>query len=253
MPLFVSKQHQSVLSSNAYDNFDSIWASEINWFEAPNYRRGGWSGVGRVELICKNGLSLFAFVKKQLNHGRLTWRHPFKGEPTFRREFNRLIYLENHQFIVPRVLFYGESNSAGDQKAILVTIALDEFQSFEDVLQDWWPNASHDNQQKLLKAIAHELKRFHGLGLVHRALYPKHIFIKNDDIHPQIGLIDLEKSRFSRFAAYRAFFDLAALNRHTVPLRLSQRMYFFKQYLGVSKVVGFNKFLFRLIAKRSAR
>ena len=253
MPLFVSKHYHSVLSSTSYDNFDSIWASEINWFEEPNYRRGGWSGVGRVELIPNKGASLFAFVKKQLNHGRLTWKHPFKGEPTFRREFNRLVYLENHNFIAPKVLFYGESNLGGDQKAVLVTVALDEFQSFEDVLRGWWVGAGNKNQQKLLNAIAFELRRFHNLGLVHRALYPKHIFIKNIEGDPQVGLIDLEKSRFSYFGAYRAFFDLAALNRHTLNLRLSQRMYFLKQYLGVSKVVGFNKFLCRLIARRSAR
>ena len=251
--LFISAQYQSVLSIHQLDDFESIWASEIKWFEEPNQRRGGWSGVGRIELSHGAASLLSVFVKKQQNHGRLTLRHPVKGEPTFRREFERLKFLELNHFAAPKVVFYGESGVDGNQRAILVTVALDDFQSFEDVLSGWWVRASRHQQNLLIEKIALELRRFHDFGLVHRALYPKHIFIKNADQNPEIALIDLEKARFSFFSAYRAFFDLAALNRHSENLRVSQRLLFFVRYLGIEKLSWFNKILCRLIAKRSAR
>jgi hypothetical protein len=251
--LFLSAQYQSALSRHQFDDFESIWASEIKWFEEPNQRRGGWSGVGRIELSHNDVNFLNIFVKKQQNHGRLTWRHPIKGEPTFRREFQRLKFLELNRFAAPKVVFYGESGVNGKQRAILVTVALDDFQSFEEVLNDWWLRASRQQQNLLIEKIALELRRFHDLGLVHRALYPKHIFIKNVDQHPEIALIDLEKARFSFFGVYRTFFDLAALNRHSEKLRASQRLAFFMRYLGTERLGWFNKVLCRLIVKRSAR
>ena len=90
---FLSTQYQQSLSSHQFDDFESIWTSEIKWFEEPNQRRGGWSGVGRIELSLGNENFLCLFVKKQQNHGRLTWRNPFNGEPTFRREFQRWKFL----------------------------------------------------------------------------------------------------------------------------------------------------------------
>jgi hypothetical protein len=251
--LFLSSQYQSALSSNQFGDFESIWASEIKWFEEPNHRRGGWSGVGRINLSRDHVSFLNIFVKKQQNHGRLTWRHPIKGEPTFRREFQRLKFLELNRFAAPKVVFYGESVVNGEQRAILVTVALDDFQSFEEVLNGWWMSASRQQQNLLIQKIAVELRRFHDLGLVHRALYPKHVFIKNADHNPEIALIDLEKARFNFFGAYRTFFDLAALNRHSAKLRLSQRMDFFKRYLGTEKLCWLNKVLCRLIIRRSAR
>jgi hypothetical protein len=253
MVSFVSHQYKAKLRDFQFDNFDSIWATEMEWFEEPNYRRGGWSGVGRLEFAREGQAPFCVFVKKQQNHGRWTMMRPFAGEPTFKRESERLIFLEKHHFAAPIVLFYGESSAGSDQQAVLVTLALDEYQSLEEVFKNWWPTADINQQQKLIELVAVELKRFHDLGLVHRALYPKHIFIKNIDHHAEIALIDLEKSRFTFFKSYRAFFDLAALNRHSKDLSLTQRIRFFKSYLGVKKLNVLNKVLCRLIANRSAR
>ncbi len=62
--------------------------------------------------------------------------------------------------------------------------------------------------------ITASVRDFHQLGLVHRVLYTKHIFVKEAEGQVKIALIHLEKARFSLFFWYRAYFDLAALNRH---------------------------------------
>ena len=73
--LFLSAQYQSALSRHQFDDFESIWASEIKWFEEPNQRRGGWSGVGRIELSHNDVNFLNIFVKKQKKH----WNSAFGG------------------------------------------------------------------------------------------------------------------------------------------------------------------------------
>jgi hypothetical protein len=48
--LFIAPQHQATLKLNHLDDFDSIWNMKVDWFEDPNERRGGWSGVGKLGL-----------------------------------------------------------------------------------------------------------------------------------------------------------------------------------------------------------
>lgn len=251
--LFISDDYKPQLSRCNFADFNAIWDHEIDWYEEPNERRGGWSGVGRVDLVLSDGNALSLFVKKQQNHGRRTLRSPIKGEPTFRREFKRLIYLSEHNFAAPNVVLYGEFSSGENQRALLVTVALDDYQSLEEILSQWWSSANAKKKSSLIAKVAIEIKRFHDLGLTHRALYPKHIFIKNFAYSPEIALIDLEKARFNFFSSYRAYFDLAALSRHSFNISARQKLTFFKQYLGIKKMNSYQKFLCRLIVKRSKR
>lgn len=236
------------------DGFLPLWNKKIDWFEEPNQRRGGWSGVGQL-ILNTNDDKLNVFVKKQQNHGRRTFLHPFKGEPTFRREFKRLEFLRTRGILAPKVVFYGEQAIENKCCAILATEALLGYEPLEEVTQDWFARRSHTRQQKrvLLKSVAIALRGFHDTGLVHRALYPKHIFIKSDEQQPKIALIDLEKARFSAFFLYRAYFDLSALNRHAECWSRTDRMYFFLKYLQVQKLSKLLKILCLLILRRSTR
>ncbi len=257
MLTFVSEQFSALLKQNQLDTFDKVWNYQVNWFEEPNERRGGWSGVGKVALqnqaSTQHSGETYVYIKKQQNHGRLTWRHPLSGEPTFKREFDRLTFLDEHQFAAPKVMFYAESKDDGKQCAVLMTEALDEYRDLSDLSLTWWKTASKAQQKNLIQVLATELRRFHGLGLVHRALYPKHIFVKNLDSSPEVALIDLEKARFSWIFWYRAFFDLASLNRHTTCCRRTQRLAFLKTYLKQEKLSCKSKLLTRMIIKRAQR
>jgi hypothetical protein len=237
MITFILPEQLSTLEMNQLDTFDRIWHLEMDWFESPNQKRGGWSGVGRIELKKNDGTQLNVFIKKQENYGRLTFLNPIKGEPTFRREFKQLSFLQNTSSMAPMVVFYGESQYGGNQRAILVTIALDEYESLESLSKQWLPTASKVQRLRLLIAIAKGLRCFHKLGLVHRALYPKHIFIKNVDTQPEIALIDLEKTRFSPFFYYRAYFDLSVLHRRVADTFSQFELFIFlKEYFKLNKL-----------------
>jgi serine/threonine protein kinase len=253
--VFISAKHARILEQYQVHTFEQLWDHPIAWFEAPNERRGGWSGVGRLQLDVSAGKPLCLFVKKQQNHGRLTLLHPIRGEPTFRREFQRLQYLAEHDSGAPRVVFYGEKVIENKLCAILVTEELDGYQPLDSLTASWFAEGrlTRTRRWQLLKVLAVSLRRFHQLGLVHRALYPKHIFVKNADMSAQVALIDLEKARFSPLFWYRAYFDLAALNRHADHWQAVDRLYFFMQYCQLQHLGMFSKWFCRQLIKRSQR
>ncbi len=255
MLAFISAKHAHVLEQCQLHTFEQLWDRPIEWFEAPNERRGGWSGVGRLQLEVGGGKPLCLFVKKQQNHGRLTLRHPVRGEPTFRREYQRLQYLADHEIGAPEVVFYGEKVVENKLCAILVTEELDGYLPLDSLTASWFAEnkLTRAHRQQLLKVIAASLRNFHQLGLVHRALYPKHIFVKHAGGPVQVALIDLEKARFSPLFWYRAYFDLAALNRHAEFWQATDRLYFFKQYCQLQRLGKFSKWFCRQLIKRSQR
>lgn len=255
MLAFISAKHAHVLEQCQLHTFEQLWDHPIEWFEAPNERRGGWSGVGRLQLEVGGGKPLCLFVKKQQNHGRLTLRHPVRGEPTFRREYQRLQYLADHEIGAPKVVFYGEKLIENKLCAILVTEELEDYQPLDSLTAKWFSEnkLTRAHRQQLLKVIAASLRNFHQLGLVHRALYPKHIFVRHADGPVQVALIDLEKARFSPLFWYRAYFDLAALNRHAEHWQVTDRLYFFMQYCQLQRLGKFSKWFCRQLIKRSQR
>ena len=52
---FVNERWRSILAYNKLSDFDALWKLEAEWFEPPNQRRGGWSGVSRCELMLSEG------------------------------------------------------------------------------------------------------------------------------------------------------------------------------------------------------
>ena len=251
--LFTNPQYQALLSSNGLADFEALWNANIDWFEAPNERRGGWSGVGRLSLKASDGSDLHVFVKKQQNHGRRTLSHPIQGEPTFKREFNNLQFLNKHQFGAPIVVYYGEDNIS--KRAILVTIALSQYQPLDEFSKAHYMKWAELEKVDFLQTLAKNVQRLHGLSMVHRALYPKHIFVKIEQ-PSQIAVIDLEKARLTNLGWYRTYFDLAALFRHATWWSKDEQLAFFKAYcvkLPEQELNGLQQWLLKRILKRAAR
>lgn len=251
-PLFQSNYYQQLFAQHQLADFAAIWSREIAWFEPPNERRGGFSGVGKLLLHTEDGKNFIFFVKKQQNHGRKSWAHPIMGEPTFRREFHNLVFLQKHKIGAPKVVYYAENPSV--KQAILISENLTDFVPLDTI------NLSQlqlSQQQSLVHKVATEIKRFHDAGLVHRALYPKHIFVKNTgsalDAAPEVALIDLEKARFSPLAWYRAYFDLAAFLRHAIAWSDESKLLLIKSYLEKNDLSFFDKRLYNMITRRANR
>ena len=134
---FIAEPWRSILAYNGLSDFESIWMLEAKWFEEPNHRRGGWSGVSRCELNLPNGGSAAIFLKRQENHGTPSWQHPVQGVPTFLREFNRIMNYRSKGIPTLEPVYFGTRRVGKDQRAILITEELSGFVSLEDRVQFW--------------------------------------------------------------------------------------------------------------------
>lgn len=204
------------LTASRLAEFDALWSLSTDWHEAPNERRGGWSGVSRHLL--DDGSAIF--LKRQENHLCRTLRHPFRGIPTFYREYLNILRLRACAVGAVQALYYGDRLESGRWRAILVTHALDGFMSLDE-----WNAADthrrHAQRQSLIAATAQACARLHHHGLQHSCLYGKHVFVRcTAEIgaayqESDVRFIDLEKLRRGISRARVSAHDLDQLMRHT--------------------------------------
>ena len=240
-----------MFAQNQLADFEAIWNREIAWFEPPNECRGGWSGVAKLILQGTEGKVLDLFIKKQENYGRRAKLPPFKVEPTFRREFNTLIKLEKLGFGAPKAVYYAEKLSKGQLQAILITCNLADYFPLDTLNSPASLEMTLLKKRTLIQCIATEIKRFHQLGFVHRALYAKHIFVKPVQQTFEIALIDFEKCRRTFFTVFMPIADLITLNYRTKDWTNTSRLHFFKSYFEVKKLNFFYRWLLVYIVKKS--
>lgn len=250
MTLYCNPSWQVTLENERFVTFDQIWNHPIDWIDTPNQNRGGWSGVGCVKIV-KDGKSVTLFVKKQQNHTSRSLLHPIKGVPTFAQEFEVLRYLASNNVATPELVFFAQRSVKEGQQAILVTELLEGYQPFDLLMDHQKKLMVLAQQRELISSIAKTIKRMHALGIQHRALYPKHIFVRAAEASFDVAFIDLEKSRRMIFPSLQAVSDLITFNYRTAGWSLSSRLYFFKKYFSISRLNGFYKMLCRWIAYKT--
>ena len=88
--------------SGGLSQFEQWWQLQGEWVEEPNQRRGGESGVQRLQV--DQGQLLYA--KRQVGHLCRSLSHPF-GRPTVLRERDALLGLSRLGIRVPRLVYCG--------------------------------------------------------------------------------------------------------------------------------------------------
>lgn len=231
---------------NDEEVFDYFWELKTAWFEPPNQRRGGWSGVIR-ENIDINGRTIPVFIKRQENHLTRSLRHCLKGIPTFQKEYKNILRLQRLGIPTLDPIYFGRR----DGKAILVTQALDNFQSLSDLQRNRLPPSE---RKALLHSIANVIRSLHQHHLLHNSLYPKHVFVRqHSEGQWESRLIDLESLRRYTFKQTALLRDLSSLYRHsTSDWTMTDCMRFFKAYLGLEKLHPQAKSLWYKLALKSA-
>jgi tRNA A-37 threonylcarbamoyl transferase component Bud32 len=96
-------------------------------------------------------------------------------------------------------------------------------------------------KQAVIAGIARMVRKMHQAGVQHRSLYPKHLFVNENNGVVDVAIIDFEKSRITPWIALLKLSDLITLNYRTHSVSRTQRLYFFRQYLGVSRLNGWQK------------
>lgn len=177
---------------NTNSVFEYFWNLPKNWFEPPNHRRGGWSGVIKHTLPLNKDITVPLFVKLQSNSVCKSIRHPFKGKPTFYREFvnTRKVIKANVKAL--DFIYFAQQ----DLDAILVSKSLEGYQDLYDTLN--MLEAKPKLRAKVLMMLSNNLVALHKAKIKHGALYEKHVLVKIDNEDIDLRFIDFEKSRRGR-------------------------------------------------------
>lgn len=249
---YVNDRWRGLLERNGLAGFDALWDLDAEWFEPPNQRRGGWSGVARIELQGADGSREGFFLKRQENHTRQTFRHP-TGEPTFALEARNILLLTEAGVPTVEAVYYGQRRVQAGWRAILITHELEGFVPLGELTQKWWESGwrhSMDKRRELIPVIADVIYRLHHAGLVHRALHPKHVFVRfPEQGSPLVRLIDLEKTRRAILPKRNARRELDSLNRRARHWSWTDRMRFLHRYLGERRLSRRGKRLWRRLAE----
>lgn len=203
---FIAAEDRAILTAHQLDNFDALWALELDAVDEPNTARGGYSTVSRLQL----GERAY-YLKRQSNYLTRSLRHPF-GEPTFARELRNIQHYQQLGIPALQVAFFAQRKIAGKPCAILLTRALDGWQDLEHWLQCW---SEHPPAQRraILQACGQLARRLHDAGQVHGCFYPKHIFLREESSGFSAQLIDLEKTRSLWFGQRDRIKDIEPLLR----------------------------------------
>ena len=216
---FNTIETHKLLEQNKLSHFEQIWALNTEWFEAPNYRRNGWSGVIKYPLTDSDGHIRWIFIKRQENHNFKTILHPIKGIPTFQREYYNINHLTKNNIPTLTTLYYAERSINGNDQAILITQSLEGYKSFEDFFAENVSGVEIPQRSAIMTLTGQIIRKMHDAHFRHNCLYAKHLFINNDTDNIDVRLIDLEKLKWLPFLKQIRRNDLSRLIRRGDPLK----------------------------------
>ena len=256
----IAPDWQALFEQNGLRSFDDFWNVQAEWFEEPNQRRGGWSGVARCELKRPDGGVVRMFLKRQENHVTKTLLHPIRGMATLAREFKNFLRFERSGVAGARLVYFGQRRVAGKLRAVLATEELAGFRSLEDWMRVWrkegWPRLGE--RRALITSVAASVRRMHEERLRHNCLWSKHVFLKFADGIPsargtvEVRIIDLEKMKRTWSSSNAARKDLCTLHRDCPGWSTTDRARFLKAYLDLKKLSQGRR-LWDAVAERSQR
>lgn len=185
---FIAEADRDLLLRHGMADFDALWTLQLTAVDEPNIERGGWSSVFRLEL---EGVAFY--LKRQSNHLTRSLTRPL-GEPTFAREFRAIRQFQSLGIPALEASYFGCRRVGGEQRAVLLTRALDGWQDLDGWLMQW-PELSAARRTGIVRATGALARQLHAAGQMHGCFYPKHIFLREQPEGWQARLIDLEKTR----------------------------------------------------------
>jgi tRNA A-37 threonylcarbamoyl transferase component Bud32 len=244
-----------ILRLNKLDSFDAIWSLEAGWFEEPNERRGGWSGVSKISLKTENGGSVGVFLKRQENHNTKVWYKPFKGIPTFYRELKNILRFIAHGIPTVEPVYFNFRYEADNCQAILMTKELEGFESLDAPVfaRDGVLMQDKVKREQIMRVVANAMRKMHDHHFCHNCFYSKHIFVRSVEGQWEVKFIDLEKLSKNVFKKNAMMRDLYTLPRRIIGWGRKDRLKFFQLYRQEDKLSSASKLIWQKIDHRIKR
>lgn len=249
--LWVSSQWEERLKEAGLLDIEATTKQEFDWFEAPNRRRGGWSGVTRIVLNPNAAPEdqQAVFLKIQQNHFFRAPANLFRKQLTFEREFSVLQQMSTVSKSIPETVLFAKWRVGSDSGSILVTKALDNWLPLTDWLKGSNGLTPPDEPTllKALEAIATASRQINDAGWVHLCYSAKHLFLlPQEDGSFKSCVIDFEKTRKHLVSSYRSMKDCSHFMRHTPNLTDSHKLHYLKAYFQTETFTAAQK---RIIQK----
>jgi len=232
---YIAEKWRDILVFNGLESHEKIWALEAEWFEEPNHRRGGWSGVSRIELKLPLGGVVGVFLKRQEDHATRTFLHPFKGVATFAREYDVITEFHRHQIPSLDIVFFEQWMEQGHQRAVILTEELAGYTPLSSVEYHQGGSVLSDEASKkaLFTQLAGLMHAMHKHKFMHNCFYPKHVFVKQlSKTEFDMRVIDLEKVKKTLCRNAARLRDLSTLLRHSHGWTEENKLEFFRVYCG---------------------
>jgi RIO-like serine/threonine protein kinase len=237
MKAYMDDDFSQFLKNKNIDGFDGLWNLQMERVEEGNYRHAAsQSEVSRWHHV---------YVKKQQNY-TTSFSRWFMARAVCAREFHNISAW--HKIGIPTLepLYFFQEPMA--RRAILVTKALDGYQSLESWLA---ATADPSARSRVLTRVAELIADIHSKGWYHRCFFPKHVFVNQSN--PEIiKFIDLEKARKQFRTTYRDMADIASFFRRCQWLNPKEGLAFMKAYWGVNKFETKHRLLLKRLQDRVA-
>jgi hypothetical protein len=239
-----------IFADNGLAGFEDFWKTEVPLFEEPNSGRGGWSAVARCELRRADGCPAVVFLKRQSGHNTRTLWHPWRGVPTFQREFDNIRRFQSLGIPTPQPLWFASEDGRGN-RAILVTAELTGCKSLDLVAVEVAAEKKPALRNALVAEVAALLRAIHRAGLRHNCFYPKHVFLRRAGAGAgfEAHVLDLEKARRNWTGPSGFRRDLRTLLRRVPQWNRPALLRFLLVYLGESRVTPRVRSLWRWLRR----
>lgn len=248
---YFNERWLSTLQKNGIDSFEALWnLNEGDWFEEPNYRRGGWSGVCKAKISLPEKGEVNIFIKRQENHFYRSLRHFLCNRPTFEREYRNLLSFNKYNIPAPELIYFDSRKVNGKFRSILVTRELENYYPLDDEAL-LLSKLAISERKRIFESVAKSMRAMHARHFQHSNLYPKHIFVCQKVGDPvKSSFIDLEKTRRRLFKSIASMKDLGVLYRHAHKCSKTDRLRFFLTYRQEKKLSVVSKKMLTKITKK---
>jgi hypothetical protein len=252
---YLNEDWRDILRFNKAETFEQLWAlNRGEWFEPPNNRRGGWSGVVRHVLRMPDGREVGVFIKCQENHGYRSWKNFFRISATFEREFRNLQRCQRLGIPTLEPVYFGQRIVEGGLRAILVTRELEGYRPFDASCYTPISKLERSRRKKIFERVGAALRKMHCHNIQYNCLYLKHIFIKEDvGGSVDVRLIDMEKAKWRPCRKFIAVRDWYSLHRRAVGWSRTDRLRLFLAYREEDRLSTESKKIVKAILRRMNR
>jgi hypothetical protein len=256
---FTDPQWEDTLANAGYTDFDSWWNAEKNLVEAGNFRgpdaNTSWSHVSRITLPDKRTV----YLKRQQNHFPNNLLLKARRILTFEIEWENYNLLQTAGVPTMKIIHFSKRKVGKDKQCIIVSEELKDMSPLDELIK-WfeaheWPTRSQ--RLAMLAAISKVIKTMHRAGLIHNALYKRHIylnipFIDEAPVLPDTFhacLIDLERTKSPGKNSPKLIKnDLEKMFRRIPEWPARDCIWFLKDYLEIDKLTPEAKRIVRNIA-----